>query len=189
MVAAGGGGIDCLAGGDGGKLIGKSPANYDPHTIPGPGTQVSGGSAGRHTNLEYGYPGEFGIGGAGMCKTNCDGAGSGGGGYYGGGGMTGGGGGGGGSSFISGYEGCKAIDKITNKSTESPIHYSQLFFRSGRMFAGDEDMPAARSTNTIVGNTGNGFAKITAISLLQTCNKKTSAKTTTLIMLIILATK
>ena len=173
MVAAGGGGIDCFPGGDGGKLIGHNPDRADSITLPSPGTQTSGGSAGSHSGNGIGFEGEFGIGGTGLCTNNrgCDGAGSGGGGYYGGGGTVGMGGGAGGSSFISGYEGCKAIDK-SGKPTNSPIHYSQNVFRFGRMFAGDEEMPGARSLNTTIGNTGNGFAKITILSAYHTCARR-----------------
>ena len=172
MVAAGGGGTDCFSGGDGGTLEGKLPDNAG--VLPGPGNQTHGGSAGAFGD-RFGFPGEFGIGGSGDCYScsNTDGAGGGGGGYYGGGGISLNGGGAGGSSFISGFEGCDAIEKETLAPTGSPIHYSGLFFKFGRMFAGDEEMPDYHYTSqniSQIGNRGHGFARITFLSPSQvTC--------------------
>ena len=189
MVAAGGCGVDCAPGGDGGKLEGQYADNYGATTLPGPGTQTSGGNAGSSSSLGIAYPGEFGIGGSGDCfNKECDGGGSGGGGYYGGGGITLNGGGSGGSSFISGYDGCKAIDKNTLKPTQSSIHYSQHVFASGRMFAGNEEMPSSTSSGTSIGNTGNGFARITILQVYQTCHRRNNVILPAVIFAIIIVT-
>ena len=172
MVAAGGGGTDCYSGGDGGTLEGKLPDNAG--VLPGPGNQTHGGSSGAFKGF-YGFPGEFGIGGSGDCYScdNTDGSGGGGGGYYGGGGISLNGGGAGGSSFISGFEGCNAIEKETLAPTGSPVHYSGLVFKFGRMLAGDEEMPDYHYTSqniSQIGNRGHGFARITFLTPSQvTC--------------------
>ena len=125
IIVAGGGGAGLMDrgvynGGDGGGLEGA------------PGQGSYGGSAGTQTGNKandsgwMGYPGSLGSGGAGG-DASYGGAG----GYYGGGGsywlsyhpM----GSGGGSSFISGMEGCDAID-ADGKHTGQPVHYSGLFF-------------------------------------------------------------
>ena len=164
MVAAGGGGGDCNSGGDGGALEGFPGTGS---VIPSGGNQTSPGTA-----AGIAYDGDFGIGGSGTCRTSnesCDGAGSGGGGYYGGGGKSGTGGGAGGSSFVSGYIGCNAISKESTKNniihTENSIHYSNIFFHSPRMIAGNELMPSYINSNEqMTGNLDAGFAKITVLA-------------------------
>ena len=191
MVAAGGGGADCYAAGDGGALVGHLPATLTTMIgVPGPGNQTNGGDAGVHINQGLSFPGEFGVGGSGRCQNkSCDGAGSGGGGYYGGGGMIGTGGGGGGSSFISGYEGCKAIDRYTLQPTESPIHYSGHSFTHGVMRSGNEEMPNPRYHNKTIGNTGNGFARITLFYTSQTCFKRNIIRFPSMLMVILTETR
>ena len=72
---------------------------------------------------------------------------------------------GGGSSFISGYPGCRAIsasstaDSITH--LDSSTHYSGKVFAAPGMIAGNSPMPTHDGTKTMIGNTGNGYAKIT----------------------------
>ena len=87
-------------------------------------------------------------------------------GYYGG--QVGyGGNAGGGSSFISGYPGC---DAISESSTENNIihtgqanHYSGYVFNNGVMIDGGSSMPTHDGEGTMIGNSGNGYAKITFI--------------------------
>lgn len=125
------------------------------HNNPAGGTQTY--------EINKGY---FGY--AGSNSGSCSG---GGGGYYGGqGGIDGGwspSGGGGGSSFISGYDGC---DAIAENSTENNIihtgqsaHYSGYKFINAVMYAGNEEMPTHAGTSTMIGNSGNGYAKISLI--------------------------
>ncbi len=96
-----------------------------------------------------------------------------GGGYFGGagGGYSGGtvNSGAGGSSFISGYDGCNAIAENSTESniihTGQSVHYSGMKFESPEMKAGNEVMPTHDGTLTMTGNDGNGYAKITLISV------------------------
>jgi|GEM_PF-1505507 len=74
------------------------------------------------------------------------------------------GGGGGGSSYISGHSGCNAITEDSTQSniihTNQPNHYSGLVFSNTVMKAGDEEMPTHDGSDTMIGNTGNGYARI-----------------------------
>ncbi len=193
MVAAGGGGANFRNqgygegnGGEGGSLIGingyealvegsyfrKDWANG--YGIGTGGTQTAGGyylnylldgtiyhgNSYDPTNSSYGENiGKFGFGPIG----NQSGGGSG---YYGG-GSTGHGGGGGGSSFISGYDGCDAIAENSTEDniihTGQSIHYSGYKFNNAVMYAGNEEMPTHDGTSTMIGNSGNGYAKISLI--------------------------
>lgn len=192
MVAAGGGGANnrnfeiddywygAGNGGAGGSLIGingESPAST--HTNPETGltygwnygtggTQTKGGS--QITNdTQYSEiltdswksVGQFGYA---QQYQNQTGGGSG---YYGG-GSTGHGGAGGGSSFISGYDGCDAIsiDSTENNiiHTGQSIHYSGYKFTETKMIAGNSSMPTHDGSSTMIGNSGNGYAKITLVS-------------------------
>ena len=146
MVAGGGGSAGCWKtagkGGDGGGIEGQAgdPMEANP---------LSGGDCGKQTGendfFGYGEKGEDGV-------NQGEGAGAGGGGYYGGrGGKSGsnvqsGGGGGGGSSFISGMDGCLAINKNGTTKANS-IHFSGIQFRE---------------PSTLIGvNYGDGYAIIT----------------------------
>ena len=170
MVAAGGGAGDCSSGGDAGGLEGFQADKISNSMIsPTPGNQTSGGSPGSSHGLS-GKPGRFGISGSGSCGVGCDGASSGGSGYYGGGGMAYNGGGAGGSSFISGHPGCLAIQENAQteeelKPSDDSIHYSGLYFNFTQMKAGNEEMPVISCSKfgnyTMIGNTGNGHARIT----------------------------
>ena len=182
MVAGAGGGNDCLPAGDGGTFEGLSPLNNGSVSInPTPGTQISGGTAGKFHNRPIACDGGFGFGGSGdydeESETRYDAGGGGGGGYYGGGGVSGFGGGGGGSSFVSGHIGCNAIkgDIDDIQPSGQSIHFSQLYFESSHMISGNDTMPSPRSSNLQTGNIGNGFAKITILSLnLISCKRQTS---------------
>ncbi|MCI8545536.1 MAG: hypothetical protein HFH09_04855 [Bacilli bacterium] len=90
----------------------------------------------------------------------------GGGGYYSG-ASAAHGGAGGGSSFISGMSGCNAIsenatiDNLTH--TGQAKHYSGYTFENNIMKSGKEAMPTFDGSETMVGNEGNGYVKITAL--------------------------
>lgn len=185
MVAAGAGGVGSLTSGSsshGGSINGIDGKD-DSRIIEGGmyyerrtdkesnyygtgGTQTSGGNI----NASFGKGGDA-IYSGNICNVN-SGAG-GGGGYYGGGASstqdaftsaTGGGG----SSFISGYEGCDAISEQSTENniihTGQSVHYSGYKFDNGIMKAGNEEMPTHSGIGTIIGNEGNGYAKITLIS-------------------------
>ena len=98
------------------------------------------------------------------CGTSCMKGGGGGGGYYGGGGGASANGvvgsGAGGSSFISGHSGCNAID-ANGTHTGQPNHYSDKVFTQTEMIAGNASMLNYDNSSTMIGNIGNGYAKIT----------------------------
>ena len=176
MVAAGGGGANFRNygygegnGGEGGELIGingyesMKPESYHRfdfeagYTIGTGGTQTSDGSGIRYYlngTIENVISDTYQSGG--------------GGGYYSG-GYSAHGGAGGGSSFISGYSGCDAIaENSTNSNivhTGQPNHYSGYVFDNSRMIAGNKEMPTYDGKSTMVGNIGDGFAKITYIGI------------------------
>lgn len=174
MVASGGGGMSeqtgypIAAGGYGGTIIGGSgeTSYYSTNSYGLGGTQVSGGQN-KFNDQNFGG---FGIGGD---ISNAIVIGTGGGGYYGGGsayekinqyGLSSGGGG---SSFISGYDGCDAISEESTEDniihTGQSIHYSGYKFSNAVMYAGNEEMPTHDGNGTMVGNSGNGFARILLI--------------------------
>ena len=101
----------------------------------------------------------------------------GGGGYYGG-NAANWTGGAGGSSFISGHNGCDAIKKESTEDniihTGQSIHYSGLYFTNTVMIDGNGynwtsekgdciGMPSHDESTKMVGNLGNGYAKITLL--------------------------
>ena len=87
----------------------------------------------------------------------------------------------GGSSYVSGYLGCVAVKSVTlttprndslgnecTKTTASSditcsYHYSNLIFTNIKMTAGNASMPNHSETSTMIGNAGNGYARITFI--------------------------
>lgn len=159
MVAAGGGGAmsDCggsgATAGHGGGLSGYSSVNQNGTYVNNSsygGTQTAGGTYRVGSNgTNNGVRGSLGQGGyANTCAAG------GGGGYYGGGAQYTSGGGGG-SSFISGYEGCDALNE-QGIHTGQPLHYSGFSFTNTLMLGGDEN-PAGKNTN------GYGKIKITVI--------------------------
>ena len=193
MVAGAGGGATNYAypanGGAGGALEGltgkngKYPNSGIANNPPLGGTQTSGGRTTTNSSATVyaGTAGSFGVGGNGNSSY-----GSGGGaGYYGG----GGGGhtsasvdsGAGGSSYISGYKGAVAVvssssnnprldstgatcTNATNDITCS-YHYSGYKFDEAVMLSGEEEMPNHDGSSTMIGNAGNGYARITQILL------------------------
>ncbi|MCM1031664.1 MAG: glycine-rich protein [Oscillibacter sp.] len=143
MVAAGGGGgfwwnnVGSRNGGAGGGLVGNAGAfMQDSHRVSS--TNATGGSqtSGGLSNRGYaGSPnvGRWAIGGSGSVSSG------GGGGYYGGAGGRDYGycpsAGAGGSSFISGHNGCNAINSV-GSHTGQPIHYSGFYFTNTSMSTG-----------------------------------------------------
>ena len=187
MVAAGGGGANRYyngsssyaydIGGAGGGLIGydgtwksRTESTWDPYRGTG-GTQIAGGHIYRSEND---YKGSFGYG------ANSSNGGAGGGGWYGGGGASGQiGAGGGGSSYISGFEGCIAVDSsstaVSDKYSklDDSISYTGYKFANSIMIDGagyqwtiekstsSTGMTSKTGDSIVKGNTGNGYAKIT----------------------------
>ncbi len=179
-------GGDAYQGAFSGGLIGYQGSSYANGTG---GTQISGGKASGSGATD----GRFGIGGNGYVSdpthpdTN-DGYGAGGG-YYGGGGGRGAtadktnhsnrrGSGGSGSSFISGHNGCDAIEEASTEEniihTGQANHYSGLVFTDTLMIDGagykwsdkkEEQVQMPKPDGTLydigVGHSGNGYAKIT----------------------------
>ncbi len=87
---------------------------------------------------------------------------------------------GGGSFFISGHNGCDAIKEESTENniihTGQSIHYSGLYFTNNLMIDGDGyrwttkkeeqiGMPSHSDNSIIMGNSGNGYARITLISI------------------------
>lgn len=146
IMVAGGGGGGCsydnsgIAGRDveagrtaGGGLNGQRTTR---ESDGGCGTQTCGGSGHASNNWGGGTPGTFGSSGI----ANSTDSGCGGGGYYGGGGAEptssyNDGVGGGGSSFISGFNGCNAINE-NGEHTNQSNHYSGLIFKEALMESG-----------------------------------------------------
>ena len=173
MVAAGGGGAffdgGNYDGGAGGTLQGLNGSQWasNSYCYGEGGTQTSGGRITTNCNNASYYnnavTGTFGIGGS--CPDNCSG---GGGGYYGGSRSGHVASAGGGSSFISGNEECDAIrlNSLRNDviNTGQPIHYSNKKFLFSTMKAGNEAMPTHNGQSTMIGNVGNGYARISFIA-------------------------
>lgn len=171
MVAGGGGGSDYSTGGSygyggaGGSLIAVAGTTSQSGRNGTGGTQRAGGTTYETTNYTE-LNGAFGKGGSTLTPVAVSSnAGGGGGGYYGG--AMGRGyrsGGGGGSSFISGYAGVNAITSSSSTTpTNNTKHYSGKYFLGGIMKTGDEMMPTYNGESLMLGNTGDGHAKITYI--------------------------
>ena len=182
MVAAGGAGTGYyggkIIGGAGGGLTGYNGQiqSYDEsyiHNVASGGTQINGGAG--ISRSQFGY----------SVKNPIQNYGTGGGsGYYGGGSGRATDNnvdsGAGGSSFISGHNGCDAIKEESTENniihTGQSIHYSGLYFTNTLMIDGEGyrwtdkkeeqiGMPSHSDNSTITGNTGNGYARITLISI------------------------
>ncbi|MBQ8132213.1 MAG: InlB B-repeat-containing protein [Bacilli bacterium] len=186
MVAGGGGGAGWSGNGNrdqyyiggGGYAGGLSAPTAPSKAATLGGTQTSG------------Y--KFGIGGNAFFQNNVDNnaTGAGGGGYYGG--YNGyvfaksNSSGAGGSSFISGHDGCNSIEKTSTSEsivhTDTSLHYSGKSFSDTLMIDGGGyqwttevvtevvGMPSHDGRSTMIGNTGNGYAKITLIEKIDTYN-------------------
>ena len=165
IVAGGAGGCDTpfsKGGGYGGGVVGTS-GHADSNAGYG-GTQEAGGKG--FVSGSFGKGGSYQIEYEGG-KRKDHGSG-GGGGYYGGGtGMEKPyADGGGGSSFISGHQGCKAIDE-SGKPKSGNKHYSGIYFTNTKTITGgDEKMPLPTGENG-VGFVGSGVVKISSDKFLD----------------------
>ena len=185
MVAAGGGGgyygdnngWKANRGGAGGTLVGiQGSQGSDSYCYGEGGKQTEGGyitenCSHRGTTTATG---SFGTGG-----TNNSMSTGGGGGYWGGSRSEHIASAGGGSSYISGYKGCIAIlsdsdrtprlnssNEVCEEGTNDIVcsyHYSGKKFVESYMFDGNSAMPTHDGESKMVGNTGNGFAKISVV--------------------------
>src|SRR5574344_1404292 len=137
-------------------------------------TGLSGGGTLGGTQTSYGavQTSDYTTSSFGIANGGC----AGGNGYYPGGGATCANGAGGGSSYISGYTGNVAITSASSTSPKSgcsngtsdiacSYHYSGLVFTNTNMIAGNASMPTHDGTSTMTGNSGDGYAKITFISV------------------------
>ncbi len=173
MVAAGAGGMSRFYLNNGGYYF-KNGSSGSGGTLKG----KNGKTLLENENF-YGYGStqiggyKFGIGENGiLCMSTINGLGGGAGGYY---GSRSGycntfdwvpsNGAGGGSSYVSGCKGCNSIAK---RSTETNIihtgnekHYSGKYFVNIKMISGDDKMPNPYTEKTMIGNDGDGFARIT----------------------------
>ena len=152
------------SGGAGGGINGGDGAQTGSYGASG-ASQTSGGTV--RIDGSSDSKGKFGKGGGGRYIGNfgCNG---GGGGYFGGGASSRQhGGGGGGSSYISGYEGCKAITQSSVENSisfsDDSVHYSGRVFTNAQIIDGSSLMPSKDGLSQVRGNTGNGFARITYI--------------------------
>ena len=183
MVAGGGGGGASVNGGTGGAGGGIKADDRSFRGVAYGGSQVLGGKGG--ISAITGGTGSFGLGGTGK-SGNGGASGGGGGGYYGGGGggvdssTDDDGPGAGGSSYISGHDGCSSISEESTSlniiSTGDKYHYSGKYFLNTKIVDGNGyewstkketqvNMPSPTTNATITGNTGQGHATITLITV------------------------
>lgn len=173
MVAGGGGGMSryYIYTGSASAGTGESGSGG---TLKGIDGKVNLGTLeypyGRGSTQTNGY--KFGIGdNGGLCMTSINGMGGGAGGYMGS--YSGrcaeedwsvSGGAGGASSYVSGCKGCKAIKKNSTENNlkfeNHSIHYSDMKFTNIKMKSGEQKMPNPHNGKTMIGNDGNGFARI-----------------------------
>ena len=193
MVAGGGGGAayenKAIWRSDGGPAGGLN--GYNPQAMGSSaraqygtgGTQTSGGYAVNATTTAVSF-GTLGKGGRGI---STDGGSGGGGGFFGGGGSNVCSGGGGGSSYISGHNGCIAVNSNGTTIDTSVITTNQSHSFTGYIFENTKiidglgyswtdvkkdliNQPTQNNLNTQKGNYGNGFARITSLRELYSDN-------------------
>ena len=145
-----------------------SGSSYGPSSKAGAGGTLNGieggeGTVGTQTTVGAASNSDYSLASFGISKGGC----AGGNGYYPGGGAACTNGSSGGSSFISGHTGCNAIASTSIAGsiihTGNPNHYSGKIFKGTVMIAGNDTMPNHEGTGTMVGNSGHGYAKITAL--------------------------
>ena len=174
MVAAGGGGG--FNGSGGGYAGGLNGQDAQVHTTYGPGKGASQVSAGINPS-DATANGSFGKGGE---NGNSGLSTGGGGGYYGGSGSYHISAAGGGSSYISGHNGCIAIDHDTTLpkdgcevgtiNLECSIHYSGRYFSDTIMKSGNDLMPTTDGLTFMTGNRTDGYAIITYVKEIEVNN-------------------
>ena len=121
-----------------------------------------------------------------------DWGGSGGGGYYGGSSYPLSFGGSGGSSFISGHEGCNAVNKSEGiEHTNTPFHYSGFVFSDTQMIGGNQSMPLPfNSKQGLWESTEGGAFRLTVINLnIASCYHKKQNNLIVIIICIIIISK
>lgn len=190
QIGSGGGlfGYDALATIEKDGNYAQKDGNFSGHG----GTQYSGGKVGEigYDSYNETMDGSFGYGGQFFhLDSNSYRSSGGGGGWYGGGhgrhpGATWPGGGGG-SSYISGHQGCLAVSSNSStslkngctkdsNSLECSISYTGYYFTDTVMIDGEgyrwtdkkekyTGMPSHSDNSIIIGNTGNGYARITLV--------------------------
>lgn len=179
IVAGGGGGNASVAPdtsrantGYGGGLIGLSGSmvEYSGLNPGGGGYQYQGGIAGFYgwnSSGDNGLNGSFGAGGDNVHVNHTPVAGAGGGGWYGGGSGAayGGGaqGGGGGSGWVYTPENyANWINAANSSETDNWLLGSEYFLNAAQTIAGNLSVPDYNNSGQfMVGNTGNGYARIT----------------------------
>lgn len=138
---------------------------------------AGGGGAKSHSNESNSSNGGSGLGLGSTSSTFGQGSSNSSGGAGGGGGYYGGTSGLGGTSYISGHKGSNSIAQSSTSSnitlTGEATHYSGLYFINTRMIDGEgygwtnerttyvTAMPSHDGSDRIIGNSGNGYAKIT----------------------------
>lgn len=179
IVAGGGGGAPGLNdgtpdgnvnGGSGGGIEGVSPGpSYTSAHSSGyregghGGTLTAGGLGGQSDST--GNPGSFGQGGNWTENgNNSYGSGAGGGGWYGGGsGASGGTAGGGGSGWIYTEEAFNTWNSGNSTDAANWKLDTKYYLTDASTIAGNESMPTHDGLGTMIGNSENGFAKITLV--------------------------
>lgn len=130
-------------------------------------SQTAGGYCLGGTQFGYSKDQHSAIGKFGIGSDSANYGTGGGGGYYGGGGSLHVQNASGGSSFISGYTGCNAIAESSTENNivhlGSPNHYSGYIFKNMSLIAGDSEMPTHDGAGKMIGNSGDGYFKITLI--------------------------
>ena len=134
------------------------------------GDNAAGGALGATQTTGY----AFGIGKNGVGAGNSDGVAGGGGGYWGGLSYDNSSGecASGGSGYVSGHTGCVAIQSPSNiapktgcdngtTDKECSIHYSEKYFSDTVLLDGNTLVPTYDGFFVSMGNSGNGYAKIT----------------------------
>ena len=194
MVAAGGASAERIEsiGGNGGGLIGGEYTFNNKKKCTG-ATQT-GSSAANCESLSLDgitkFPEAGGFGYAKSADEGADIGGYGGSGYYGGLSFEYAFAGSGGSSFISGYEGCKAIKdpsetdgNIAHK--EDSIHYSNIFFTLARMIPGNTTMPLPNGKEGIW-DKSNGAFRLTYLSFKSiTCKEQSKYLPLSIVQIIV----
>lgn len=66
------------------------------------------------------------------------------------------------NSFISGLEGCNAVDANGNY-TNGPYHYSGYIFKNAKIIAENELMPNKEDRDDTLGNSGDGYVRISFV--------------------------
>lgn len=164
IVAGGGGGAGFAGHMHGGYGGGEWGGAGDSYYTPGDGTVTEGGyGGGPDYGGEFYTPGDFGF-----ANFNADNGGGGGGGWFGGGSGTSASddtGGGGGSGYVH----------IASHS-RSNLNQSKYYLSNTINYSGSESLISPTGT-AVTGNEGNGYVRITILSITQPTTPKVYIKT------------